>query len=573
MEATPKSITTLPDDPATLKQLVLDLARQRDEQRRERDEQMRQHEQLIRQRDEQAQLIAELQLDKLRLRDEQARQIAELELQTLRLKHELELLRKRYYGPRADRVEPDQLLLEFAVALESCPLEGSTEAAPATDAASIRRVKRGRGRRDLALFNQLPLTQKIHDLPPEAKPCPCCGTARNQIGEETSWQIEYLPASFHRIEHVRLKYACPQCEPRGENPQIAVADKPPGSAPIERGMAGPGLLAYVITSKFADYLPYYRLEQIFSRNGFEIDRSTMCVWAGDVADLVSPLYDRMVQRVLQSHVIHTDDTVMPMQAPEKARQARMWVYIGDDSGGGGPYNVFDFTLSRGRDGPAQFLGRFSGRFKGVLQADAYGGYDGICVEKSITQAGCWAHARRKFVDCQSLEPTITGEALMLIGRLFDVEQQGKALSCEKRLDLRRQQSVPVLDALHEKLLAWRDRLLPKHPVAQAIGYALNQWEPLRVFADDGAVALDNNLAEREMKRQALNRKNSLFVGNPRGGRTAAILSSITSTCRRHDINPQLYLTQLLANLPSTPMSELDEWLPDQWKRRLAPPAH
>jgi hypothetical protein len=157
--------------------------------------------------------------------------------------------------------------------------------------------------------------------------------------------------------------------------------------------------------------------------------------------------------------------------------------------------------------------------------------------------------------------------LTLIGRLFEIETRARDLSSADRLALRQCQSRPVLDALHEKLLAWRDRLLPKHPVAQAIGYALNQWGPLNVFTADGAVAIDNNLAEREMKRQAINRKNSLFVGNQRGGRTAAILSSITSTCRRHDIDPQRYLTQLLANLPATPLSELDTWLPDQWKLR------
>jgi hypothetical protein len=288
----------------------------------------------------------------------------------------------------------------------------------------------------------------------------------------------------------------------------------------------------------------------------------MCIWAGDVADLIRPLYDLMVQRVLGAHVIHTDDTVMPMQAPGKTKQARMWVYAGD---GAGPYNVFDFTISRSRDGPATFLKNF----RGVLQADAYGGYDGICVEKSITQAGCWAHARRKFVDCQSLEPTITPEALTLIGRLFPLEEQARALSPAQRLALRQQHSRPVLNTLRDKLLTWREQLLPKHPVAQAIGYVLNQWQPLNVFTADPAVALDNNLAEREMKRQALNRKNSWFVGNERGGRTSAILSSFTSTCRRHDIDPQLYLTQLLANLPATPISALDQWLPDQWKLRQA----
>lgn len=528
-------LTPLPDDPAQLKQLVLALAQQRQEQ---------------------DQRIAALE-----------RKHQELELDKLRLAHQLELLQKRYYGPRADRVAPSQLLLEFAIALEARPVDTALlpAAAPVQepiDPQAMRRVRRPRGRRDLALFDKLPVTQKVHDLSDEQKPCPCCATLRQKIGQETSWQIEHIPASFQRIEHVQIKYACPRCEPHGDNPQIVLADKPAGEAPIDKGMAGPGLLAYVITSKFADFLPLYRLENIFARNGFEIDRATMCVWAGDVADLVKPLYDRMVDRVLQSHVIHTDDTVMPMLAPQKTRPARMWVYVGDTDH---PYQVFDFTLSRARDGPAKFLRDFNG----VLQADAYGGYDGICVEKSITQAGCWAHARRKLVDCQSLDPAITAEAITLIGKLFAVEEQAKAkgLSHADRLAMRRQHSVPVLDVLHPRLLSWRDRLLPKHPVAQAIGYTLNQWQPLTVFVTDGAVALDNNVAEREMKRQALNRKASLFVGNERGGRTAAILSSITSTCRRHAIDPQLYLTQLLANLPTTPMSQLDAWLPDQWKQR------
>jgi transposase len=532
------TLQCLPDDPAALKQLV-----------RERDRRVAQLDQERRDRD---QRIAAL---------EQKQQ--QLELEKLRLAHQLELLRKRYYGPRADRVTPGQLLLEFALALEARPLDASLLPA-AGNATAVRRVRPPGGRRDLALFDKLPVTTKVHDLSPEEKPCPCCGTPRKQIGQEDSWQIEYLPASFHRIQHVRLKYACPKCEPNGQNPQIALADKPPEAAPISKGMAGPGLLAYMVTSKFADYLPLYRLEGIFARNGFAIDRSTMCVWTGDVADLVGPLYDLMVRRVLASHVVHTDDTVMPMLAPEKTRQARMWVYVGDDSGG--PYNVFDFTLSRSRDGPAQFLGK---HFKGVLQADAYGGYDGICVEKAITQAGCWAHARRKFVDTQKLEPAITGEALTLIGKLFAIEAQAKDFSCADRLALRQRESRPVLDALHQSFQAWRQKLLPKHPVAQAIGYALNQWEPLSVFLHDGAVAIDNNAAEREMKRQALNRKNSLFVGNERGGHTAAVLSSITSTCRRHDIDPQFYLTQLLANLPATPLSQLGEWLPDRWKQRQA----
>jgi hypothetical protein len=301
------------------------------------------------------------------------------------------------------------------------------------------------------------------------------------------------------------------------------------------------------------------LESIFQRNGLEISRATQSVWCGDVADLLRSLYDLMVQRVLQSHVICTDDTVMPMLWPEKAKQARMWVYIGDERN---PYNVFDFTLGRGRDGPATFLKGY----KQTLVADAYGGYDGVVVGNDITRAGCWAHARRKFVDAEKTHPAIAAEAVGIIKRLYAVEDRGKGLDVGQRLALRQHESVPILSMLGNKLFAWRDQLLPKHPMAEAVGYALNQWNELNVFTTAGAIPIDNNESEREMKRICLNRKNSLFVGNERGGRTAAILSSITSTCRRHAIDPQRYLTLLLTNLPATPISQISHWLPDDWKR-------
>ena len=214
------------------------------------------------------------------------------------------------------------MLLTFAAELETRPVDA--EDLPPDDrpgpaeVGTVRRVRRGR--RNLAGFDQLPVIRKEHDLPEDQKPCPCCGEMRQKIGEETSWQIEYIPGHFERIEHVRIKYACKHCEQNAENPSIELADKP--TQPIDKGMAGPGLLAYVVTSKFADYLPLYRLEAIFARNGFEIDRATQSVWCRDVADLVKPLYDLMVQRVLASHVVCTDDTVMPMLAPGKARPSR-----------------------------------------------------------------------------------------------------------------------------------------------------------------------------------------------------------------------------------------------------------
>jgi transposase len=491
--------------------------------------------------------------------------ITELELDVLLLNHRLAVALKQCYGPRADKVPLGQMLLEFAQSLEARPVVAE-DLPPSTDPASVtRRVAisgKGGGRRNLAERQDLPALEHIHDLPEDQQACPTCHQPRVKIGEEVTWQLGFRPAFFFRHKHVRIKYACRPCDTNGYNPQIVLAEKP--SQPIEKSLAAPELLAHVAVAKFADFTPLYRLEGIFARVDVTIDRATMCLWLRDIAELVAPLYRLMCQRVRESHVIATDDTILPMQAPEKNTPARIWIYRGDDEH---PYNVFDFTLSRSRDGPAKFLAGYNQ----VLLADAYGGYEGICLEAGMTQAGCWSHARRKVVDSRALLPTVGDTALELVGRLFATERQAdqQKLSAEDRLALRRDHSVPVVEQLHEKLSTWKSQLLPKHPLAQALGYIQNQWAPLTVFTRDGKIPIHNNLAEQQMKRMALIRKNVLMVGNERGGQTAAILSSLTSTCQRHQINPELYLTQLLVNLPDTPVSQLDQWLPDQWKIRHA----
>jgi transposase len=236
----------------------------------------------------------------------------------------------------------------------------------------------------------------------------------------------------------------------------------------------------------------------------------------------------------------------------------MWVYVGDSAH---PYNVFDFTLSRGRDGPKYFLKDYSQ----VLLADAYGGYDGVVAGNAIVRAGRWAHLRRKVIEAERAAPEIAQETVALMRALYAIEKQDLNASAEERLRLRQEQSAPMLAELCEKFFDWKEQLLPKHPMAEAIKYAWGHWDELNVFLADGAVPIDNNVSEREMKRVVLNRKNSLFVGNVRGGRTAAILASLTSTCLRHDLDPQLYLTQLLVNLPALRISDLPAWLPDRWK--------
>jgi len=465
----------------------------------------------------------------LQERDNQRQRADELYLENLQLQKELFRYKKATYGPRADRLSENELaqaLLEFAEELEQKPLPA--ESLPQGEAElEVRRVQRRKGRRALANFENLPVSTHVYELPAEQRHCSCCGEQRQEIGSEESWQIEYLPGHFERLRHVRKKYACLRCEQAGENPQIEAAAK--AETAIEKGFAGPGLLSFIVTSKFADYLPLYR---------------------------------RMAERVRQSHVVATDDTVFPMLSPGQTQSARMWVYVGDEEN---PYNVFDFTLNRGREGPKEFLKGYTE----VLLADAYGGYNGVVAGNVITRAGCWSHARRKFVEAEKTAPEIARKAVALLGRLFAVEKQAKDVPVVERLALRQTQSVPVLAELRQKLLGWKEQLLPKHPMAEAVNYTLGQWEELTVFTRDGAVPIDNNVSEREMKRVVLNRKNSLFVGNPRGGRTAAILASLTSSCRRHEIDPQLYFMQLLMHLPSWPAKDIDAWLPDRWKQAHA----
>jgi transposase len=537
------NLVALPDDSQALKAMLAALMRERDDEKRRADKQQQ-------------------------FAEEQTKRANDLHVENLRLQLELDRYRKWYYGPRADRLQSSgdlaQMLLNFAEEMDLKPVNPDDLPPRTEPAEELRRVKRRKGRRNLANFENLPVTIQVHELRAAERACPCCGIERKQIGTDESWQVEYLPGHFVRIHHVRSKYACAGCESHGNNPQMETAAKP--EMAIDKGMAGPGLLAYIATSKFADYLPLYRLEDIFERQGFEISRATQSVWCGDIADLAEPLYELMAERVRASHVVATDDTIMPMLSKGKTANARMWVYVGDD---GYPYNVFDFTLNRGRDGPKYFLKNYDQ----VLLADAYGGYNGVVAGNEITRAGCWAHLRRKVIDAEKAAPEIAREAIELVRALYAVEKQAGAFSVAERLKLRQERSAPVLADLRQRLLVWKERLLPKHPMAEAINYALGQWTELNVFCSDGAVSIDNNVSEREMKRVVLNRKNSLFVGNPRGGRTAAILASLTSTCRRHDVDPQLYLTQLLTNLSQVRRSELANWLPDKWKLLQAARLH
>jgi transposase len=467
------------------------------------------------------------------------------------VEHRLDELLRRLYGPRAEKLDANQLKL-FAEAMAAAGESAESAAAPPPVEASTSPVRRnGHGRRRLP--DNLPRREVVHDVAAADRLCPCCGKERHEIGREVSEQLDYEPASMFVTLHIRPKYACKGCQEH-----VIIADKP--AQPIDKGLPGPGLLAQVIVSKYADHLPLNRLEGIFARQGVQISRSTMCGWMAACAALLNPLYCCMIQRVRSSKVIHTDDTPVPVldESRDKTRQGRMWVYIGDAAN---PYVVFDYTPSRKRDGPANWLDGF----KGYLQADAFGGYDGIYATGNVTEVACWAHARRKFYDARVSAPGPAHAAMAWIGRLYEVEGRAKELDAASRRLLRHEQSRPLLESLYAWLIEQRSAALPKSPIAQAIGYALGNWDALCRYTDDGDLNIDNNASERELRRIAVGRKNWMFAGSDNGGNTAAVLFTLTASARRHELDPWRYLRDVLARMPATPISQLEEFLPDRWK--------
>ena len=533
------------------------------------------------------------------------------------LQHRLHLLLQRIFGPRTERIHPDQGWLfsadELAAAV-AARLGDASSASPAADAEEQfvsdqpRRGKpHGRGRPAEDLPRQL-----VHHELTEAERVCICGRIRVDIGTDVSERVDWQPASIFVWQHCRHKYLCPVCsrksteaamgtpepslqdpardasvpaanssassaaEPstaapasagaRPRGPAVISAPKPP--PPIAKGLPGAGLLAHVIVSKYADHLPLYRLERILGRQGLSVSRSTLCDWMAASAEALRPLYDIMVSQVLQSAWLHTDDTSVKNQghAPGTTALSRFWIYWGDRTH---PYNVFDFTVNRKRDGPQTFLAKFTG----YLHADAFSGYDALYLPGPrggagpITEVACNAHARRKFHEARASDELRAHQALAYYGQLYVLERgaQGAGLDDDGRRRMRQEISVPILEEFHAWLLQQRDQVLPKSPIAEAIGYALNNWTALCRYTEAGFLSIDNNVAEREMKRIAIGRKNWLFVGSDKGGQTAAVLYSYISTCHRLGIEPWAYLQDVLNRLPTLPKERLAELLPDRWQ--------
>lgn len=469
--------------------------------------------------------------------DDQRKTIEQREVKILEL---LQALR----GKKRERIDPDQLVLFEVGELEAIAKE-ETETPPLN-----RRRKKRRGRR--LIPDGLPSEEIVYELPEEQRLCPHDGKPMPFIRFEISKQLDYEPAKMKVIIHKRAVYA--SRHKHGDAKPIT-APKPP--QPIDKGLAAAGLLAQVVVSKFGDHLPGYRLEDIFSRHGVEIRRSTIYDWLSAVADLCTPLYELMKSRVLQSKVIHTDDTQVKLidNSIRSTRLARFWAYLGDR---GHPYTVYDFTETRERAGPEKFLTGF----EGYLQADAYGGYDGIYLgsQGKIQEVSCWAHCRRYWYKAREQDPARAHHVLGVIARLYEIEHATAESDLETRQAMRDAHARPLLDELKSWLGG--QSFLPKSLSGKAVTYTRNQWKGLNRYLDRAELMIDNNRAERAMKPVAIGRKNWLFVGSPLAGRRASVLMSLVGSCKENQVEPWAYLRSILTDLPRR--ANLEDLLPDRW---------
>lgn len=477
--------------------------------------------------------------------------------QIAKLSHQLKQLQRYQFGSKSERFEAleEQKLLfqqlrDLVDSKEETPesVDETVEGAAEDAAANGNGKKKGHGRKPFP--SHLPRERVEFPLPEEKRECPNCAGHLEKIGEEITHQLEYVPASFHVKELVRFKYACKKCQEG-----VVITDLPP--QPIEKGIPGPGLLAHVLTSKYCDHVPLNRLVGIFARNGIDLSRQTLCDWVGKTAPMLAPLRELQRKELISSNKIHTDDTVVPVLERDRknTKQGRLWVY-GNDT-----HIVYDYTPNRSREGPKAFLKGY----RGYLQADAYAGYNELVGEGKATLVGCWAHARRRFVEAKDSDPLRSHTALVYIGDLYRIEREWRAVDPEMRATARQSVALPIL----EKFKAWLEveagKVLPKCPMGEAIRYALNQWESLVAYIRDGNLDPDNNFAEREMRRVVLGRKNYLFVGSDNGGKSAATIYSLVATCKLHGIDPFAYFRDVLERLPSHPITQLQDFLPHNWK--------
>lgn len=495
-------------------------------------------------------------------RAHEALKIAQLTIE--KMKVELAYLRRMKYGRSSEKLEHVQLELVGGQVAQAVgdPLvdagkdDGLKSNVTSLDAQRKKREPKTRpGLRELPAH--LPRRTVVH-TPQGGCGCRACGGNLREIGQDVSEVLDYEPGTFHVVRHVRPKLACAGCH------TITQALAP--TRPTDRCMAGAGLLTHIAVSKYADHVPLYRLCQIYARDGVEMSRSTITDMMANCALMLTPLAEAVGRYVLRADKVHGDDT--PIRAlggkGKKAHTGRLWVYVRDDrpSGDKAPAAVwFQYSPDRKGEHPARHLKHY----RGILQADAYSGYNAIYQEGRILEAGCWSHARRKLWDIhvrqQRLPGTLAHQGLVRMGELFRIEAEVNGRSALRRRRMRQARTVPVLTELKSWMTETLAQVSAKSPMALAIGYSLSNWTALTAFVHDGRIDAHNNTAERALRGVAIGRKNYLHVGSEAGGRTAAVMYTLLGTARLNGINPQRYLRHVLERIAEHPSNRIDELLP------------
>ena len=466
-----------------------------------------------------------------------------------RLKLQLAKLRRMQFGTSSEKLAREVEQLELALE------EVEAEAAAARTARPAR-ADSGKPFRQ-PLPGHLPREDVVHE---PACVCPDCGGAMRRIGEDVTEQLDYIPASFRVIRHVRPKLGCRICD--------RIVQAPLPSMPIERGRPGAGLLAHVLVAKYADHLPLYRQSEIYAREGLHLARSTMADWVGRSATLLEPLVDALADHVMSGSTIHADDTPVPVLAPGtgRTRTGRLWVYVRDERGHGGdapPAVLFRYAPDRKGERPVRHLSTFVGH----VHADGYAGFNKVYGNK-VTEVACMAHVRRKFFDIHAAKGSpLAREALDRIAELYAIEDEIRGAPPDHRQSERQARAGPHLKGLRAWLEATLPKLSRKSDLAVATRYALSRWRALERYVDDGRLEIDNNAAERALRGVALGRKNWLFAGSDSGGERAAAIYSLIETAKLSGVDPEAWLRNTIARIADHPARHIDDLLP--WNYRPA----